>query len=550
MNRLRGAAASLLRLPGLRRLAGHTVRTDLQVGVRWCADGIAIAVLSGDGTTLHFCDWRAAETPQERESALFVWVTNHHLRDVATTIVLDEGDYQLQQLDLPGIPDEELANAARFRVKDLSRIPLAEAVVAAYRLHSDRATDGGSMVSIAIAEQARVEALVAATAAAGLSPQRVVHREVAMIGLALQTPDPGSRIAQLLIDHSTGVVTLSRDDQLYLARGHHYGTARLAEAEVSEREGVILELQRSLDYHDSQLSTARAAQVLLLPTSFDAAPLLDELNENLPVPAAQLSLEHIVELAAESEAEALLPPSPEVQARTILAVGAALLPPLPSGALLYRPQPREIDWLGAEAIAAYTGLWAALCTTVAGVLLYQAAQIERQQAELEEERTEWVANVERLEEELAAHRPSTRLARRHAALEQELQLRRRFADKLERMEARQLEGFSPLLEALARGRVEGLWLTHFERSGEALYLRGRAQKPRYVAEFLEQLAEEPTLQGADFDGFEIIRPAEEMDEAAEGRGGTAGEAARGAARGATRDMVEFRISTRRLEQQE
>ena len=71
------------------------------------------------------------------------------------------------------------------------------------------------------------------------------------------------------------------------------------------------------------------------------------------------------------------------------------------------------------------------------------------------------------------------------------------------------EGYAPLLRALARVSVEGVWLTRIqvaEGSGE-LSLAGRATRAELVPVYLERLRSEEALRAQSFSRLEVTRVA-------------------------------------------
>jgi len=69
-------------------------------------------------------------------------------------------------------------------------------------------------------------------------------------------------------------------------------------------------------------------------------------------------------------------------------------------------------------------------------------------------------------------------------------------------------GYSAYFQALARGRVSGLWLTGVQIDGAQadIGLRGRALQAELLPGYLNGLAREPVLQGKAFGHVEIARP--------------------------------------------
>lgn len=54
-------------------------------------------------------------------------------------------------------------------------------------------------------------------------------------------------------------------------------------------------------------------------------------------------------------------------------------------------------------------------------------------------------------------------------------------------------GFSPMLEALARHPLDGLWLTGIRLADDALELQGLARHPELIPQYLDRLGDDPAL---------------------------------------------------------
>jgi hypothetical protein len=69
-------------------------------------------------------------------------------------------------------------------------------------------------------------------------------------------------------------------------------------------------------------------------------------------------------------------------------------------------------------------------------------------------------------------------------------------------------GFADRLEALARRRVDGVWLDHIVlgRAGGVSSLAGHTLDPNLVPDYFQALAGEPALRGTHFDEFRIGEP--------------------------------------------
>lgn len=100
---------------------------------------------------------------------------------------------------------------------------------------------------------------------------------------------------------------------------------------------------------------------------------------------------------------------------------------------------------------------------------------------------------------------------------------RRVADVIERGELGNTQGYSEYFRALARQRVEGLWLTgvRIGGAGQDIGVRGRALDPALVPGFLGRLRNEPVMQGKAVGSLQIGEAAALGSIGKDGKEGTA-----------------------------
>ncbi len=102
------------------------------------------------------------------------------------------------------------------------------------------------------------------------------------------------------------------------------------------------------------------------------------------------------------------------------------------------------------------------------------------------------------------------LVQANARLSASLQARLNLFDMLGRVVVQQGDSFSATLVALARQRVEGLWLTQISlhASGQGLALAGQTLNSESVPTYLQKLREEATFRGRTFNLFSLNREEE------------------------------------------
>lgn len=142
----------------------------------------------------------------------------------------------------------------------------------------------------------------------------------------------------------------------------------------------------------------------------------------------------------------------------------------------------------------------------------QAAwRVEREEQGLVALRARLEEQSKRIVELEALHPPRVPDARLTAEVEQALAEREAKARLLELLAGERVgnsRGFSEHLAALARRRLEGLWLRSVQvrRGGEDLALAGSALGPELVPRLVRELAAEQAFAGAVFDSLRLERP--------------------------------------------
>ncbi|MBW3566725.1 MAG: pilus assembly protein PilM [Proteobacteria bacterium] len=234
------------------------------------------------------------------------------------TTLLDRNDYQLLLVEAPDVRPEELRSAVRWRIKDLIGFHVDDAAIDVFEIPDQRHANRNRMMYAIAARARRVTERADLVDAAGLSVDVVDIPEMAVRNLAMLMPEEARGLALVHLDDSGGIITISRQGTLYLTRRLDTGVEELNAAQDAARnalcEGVLLEVQRSLDYYESHFPHGPVTAIALTPTAA-TTPLADYLPQQLETPVLQLKMEDV--LAFEEPVEVL-------DANDILAIGAAL----------------------------------------------------------------------------------------------------------------------------------------------------------------------------------------------------------------------------------
>ena len=416
------------------------------------------------------------------------------------------------------MPDEELPEATRWLVRDLVDFDVDQAQIAVLKLpESDRRQHSARLFVIAAREGSLVETAQAITDA-GLTLSGIEILETAMIALAGHMPETVAGHGVLWLDEKSSALTISREEHLILARGLSVEAHALDEAaqlavdldadpEAATRAQdllgpLLLEVQRSFDYYESEHRTAPVSQLTLLPCEADAALLARAMTEPLrPLRIEAFELERYFEVDEM--------PAARAQANIALAAGTATArADLLGDALVPGTFQEGRGGFGLDTLLRVAVLVSFL---MLGVYAWSYSQLngERQRlGELEAEHAALQAAIEaRVEEQKA------RSTRADPAVQIEALTRLRDAGlatlrDLDRGNTDSIVPFSNIMEALARQNLENVWIERIELTdgGAEIALEGRALDAADLPTFLRGLGTEPSFASREFGTLDFVRP--------------------------------------------
>jgi MSHA biogenesis protein MshI len=274
-------------------------RQNQVIGVDFSPSGVAFAHIQRPPTQQPYlvsCDFLPTETEIDSVELLRARMLKLGLSGVACNAVMSTGNYQLILGEAPKVPLEELAEALRWRIKDLVQFPIAEAVVDAFLLPEDSAR-GTSRMAYAVATQRKIiESTVAAIKSTGLVLKNIDIPELVLRNLAEACCDTKRGIAIVKLQQGGGSLQIIRDGNLYLSRQFSlsYNAGLLDDL---PGDALVLELQRSLDYFERQMRQVPPSHIYLCGENVTADKLTPEIRNALAVTINVLDLHNGVQVA-------------------------------------------------------------------------------------------------------------------------------------------------------------------------------------------------------------------------------------------------------------
>lgn len=290
------------------------------IGIEIGTEGISVARVlrqAGRAPLIADCDFRPWNG-EDKERVLARVASDFDLKRSRCTTVLDVDDYSLLLTEAPDVPADELRSAIRWRIKDLVDFHLGDATIDVFDVLSQRAQGKQRSMYVVAAKNVAIQRRVDMCDAAGINLDIIDIPEMAQRNLASVLPEDISGVAMLSFGENRGLLTITRQGELYLSRRLEIGTAQFEDAanQTANFDQIVLEVQRSLDYYDSHFQQAPIGFLALAPSAARIPNLLDYLSQNLSVKASAMDLSSVLKFDNAK--------TQTIEDRALTALGAAL----------------------------------------------------------------------------------------------------------------------------------------------------------------------------------------------------------------------------------
>lgn len=277
-----------------------------------CQDGVAALRLEGDARRPRLAAFVNIEATAADADLLERLAREADIQNTPLIALLGQDAYQTVQVDAPNVPDDELASAIRWKVKDLINFHIDDAVLD----HLPVPGRGGQQPSLYVvaAQSPAVRELAAPYHQADLPLAVIDIRETAQRNLSVRLAPEDYAVALLHFDGESGLLTFTFGDDLVYSRrieGRGAGGDFLFDR-------VAMEAQRSVDYFERQFSWLPLAKLYMAPMP-ESALLARKLGEYLPVGSEVLDLGRLFDFSGQDR---LL--DERIQNRAFHLLGAAL----------------------------------------------------------------------------------------------------------------------------------------------------------------------------------------------------------------------------------
>jgi MSHA biogenesis protein MshI len=265
------------------------------------------------------CELLTVASPQEGGKALAEKARNLGLEQTRCNFVLAPDDYSLLLVEAPNVEPAELAAAAKWKIKDMIDRPLDQLAISVFPVPTDAYRSQREMLYVVAADRKKIQQVVEMVTSADLQLQSIDIPELAMRNLTSLYTDDSNGLAMMDLRHDGSLLNLSKKGAIYLTRhlSTQVGDEILRSHEWdSVKDRLVLEIQRSLDYYESQMGQGHITRVLVAPRKQDSEALKAELDQAMGVKVEIMNLQG--KLVSDVEL------SFDLQQGCLLAIGGAL----------------------------------------------------------------------------------------------------------------------------------------------------------------------------------------------------------------------------------
>lgn len=305
----------------LKKWRGRGVGEGRTLGISLTEDSLSLALIREQRGQpfLEHCEHILLPDDEPLRDWLPRQISERGLQDLPCNVLLSSPDYNLYLIEAPRVEESEMRAAVRWKVKDLLDIPLEDAAIDVFPVPEDAFQGRSRMLYVVAAQRSRVQSLIELIGRAGLALRCIDIPELAMRNITARFADDTNGLAFMALKTHGSSLNLTRNGALYLTRKISSQVAQGAmQAPDWEqlRDRLVLEVQRSLDYYESQMGQNAVSRVLLAPRGADAAELASSLDEALFAEVGVLRLAELLPHHEAIEADSLR--------ASMLAIGAAL----------------------------------------------------------------------------------------------------------------------------------------------------------------------------------------------------------------------------------
>ncbi len=306
-------------------------------------EGIAhacITRIAGQPPTLLSINYSAIDNKAETTHLLEQFIQQHKLEDSPIVTTLLTADSSLVMLEKPDVANNELRQAVRWRIKDSLSFDVNNAIIDVFEIPGQKERGRAPLVYVTAADKDFLKQHIQLFESQNLDVETIDIAELVMRNIAALLPEDQRGVALLKLDATKGLMTLTQDSSLFLARNIGVGYVSLSSVgnsilgeDLNKADGlaleegfspdqeraldaIVLEVQRSLDYYESHFAKPAINSLVIAPLPYEIPGVINRLASALGLQVRLLDLNAVLDVKISI--------STENQANCFFAIASAL----------------------------------------------------------------------------------------------------------------------------------------------------------------------------------------------------------------------------------
>lgn len=250
-------------------------------------------------------------------------VKAQQLQTASCAWILSPDKYQFLQTEALPVTAQEFQAAIRWKMKDMISYPIDDAVIDSFPIPPANTPQAKKNIAVIAAQKSYLLPLSETLQKCGMDLATIGIPELAMAEVASLYEQEKNSIALVHLQERQSRIIVTREKEFYFSRRLDWGLALLKSAgdNIEQIQPVIdkliLEIQRSFDYFQSQWRLPAPNKIILAPEDKPSLPISDYLRQRLTMDVIDLDLNYFVETP--------IPLSITQQGQFLPLIGAALI---------------------------------------------------------------------------------------------------------------------------------------------------------------------------------------------------------------------------------
>ena len=267
-----------------------------QAGIAILSDKVQLVKLSPaeKGYKCHF--FKEVELPAEDQlpQVLARLIREHDLVAAKTNIVIPANRIQSTQIESSELPEGDVQTALPWKVKELINIPPQD-MVCDYIDMPLQPTGQGAKTQVLATSRGYLEAII--------NPFHEANAEIGAITTEqfayakLQTTEDAAQLVFIQNKKADAVLLIVKNQEICFARKIRNSAVILEmtpeQLEMGGSDSIAIEIQRSIDYFESQLKQPPIKNALLSMLGDNTETLITALNQVLPVRTKLITIDDV-----------------------------------------------------------------------------------------------------------------------------------------------------------------------------------------------------------------------------------------------------------------